>query len=459
VRLTAPLARPALRSVAAGDQSSRDSIQIGPSIDQLPLLRVFGDSSTVDCVTSRCDRIKSVAQDNHERGSKPPLHFVTFVEIFFGVVLGASIVDPEIRALLFPPVFASLSFWALLAVYFTAITSWTGWHKSTIKYPYSDSRLGEVRPVVDAVIVATYGALLFFGSRISGGADEYLRGYLWGFVAVFALYYLAGVIRRTEYRTGEASRLYLIRRHGVAPLVGAGVYAALSHLSLRLPVAWLWVLVLLPLPTMISYRWFREWSELPWTRKRKDKSTIAVDMDGVLVEQVAPVLQRIRQETGLALNKCDITEWEYPLEGTNIKTEIIRAERERGFVLQMPPMEYAREALQILSKKFDIVIATSRERCTDSWSQQWLDSHGVPYENFVNTGSQGKILANADIIIDDYIENIEAFIRKGPPDRQAILFAQPWNHDTRNIADLLRSGRVRVANSWQTVLALLASGP
>ena len=155
---------------------------------------------------------------------------------------------------------------------------------------------------------------------------------------------------------------------------------------------------------------------------------------------------------------CDPSEfdWEYPFEGTNIKTEIIRAEREREFVLQMPPMEYASEALQILSKKFDIVIATSRELCTDSWSQEWLDKHGVPYQNFLNTGSQGKILANADIIIDDYIENVEAFIRKGPPDRQAILFAQPWNHDTGNIADLLKSGKVRVANSWQTVLALLA---
>jgi 5'(3')-deoxyribonucleotidase len=397
-----------------------------------------------------------MAESNDKGDNKLPLHFVTFVEIFFGVVLGASIVDPEIRALLFPPAFASLSFWALIAVYFTAITSWTGWHKSTIKYPYSDSRLGEVRSVVDAIIVATYAALLFFGSRVGGGADKYLSGYLWGFVIVFALYYLAGVIRRTEYHTREASKLYLILRHGVVPLIAASTYTALFHISFRFPVASLWILVLLPLATMISYRWFREWRELPWRGRANGKSTIAVDMDGVLVEQVVPVLQKVKQEVGIELNKYDITEWEYAFGGTNIKTEIIRAEREREFVLQMPPMEYAIEALRILSEKFDIVIATSRERCTDSWSQEWLNKHGVPYHNFVNTGSQGKILASADIIIDDYIENIEAFIRKGLPHRWAILFAQPWNHDTRSIADLLKSGKVRVANSWQTVLALLA---
>lgn len=399
-----------------------------------------------------------MAESNGKGDNKLPLHFVTFVEIFFGVVLGASLVDPEIRVLLFPPAFASLSFWALVTVYFTAITSWTGWHKSTMKYPYSDSRLGEVRSVVDAIIVATYAALLFFGSRVGGEADKYLSGYLWGFVTVFALYYFVGKVRCADYHTPQASKPHLIVRHGVALLIVASTYTVLSHTSFRFPVASLWVLVLLPLATMISYRWFREWCKLPWTQKSERKGTIAVDMDGVLVEQVVPVLQRVKQEMGIQLNKCDITEWEYPFEGTNIKTEIIRAEREREFVLQMPSMEYAREALQILSKKFDVVIATSREPCTDSWSQEWLDKHGVPYQNFVNTGSQGKTLANADIIIDDYVENIEAFIRKGPPGRQAILFAQPWNHDTGNIADLLKSGKVRVANSWRTVLALLACG-
>ncbi|MFO7996670.1 MAG: hypothetical protein R6U93_05975 [Dehalococcoidia bacterium] len=397
-----------------------------------------------------------MAETHYKANRGAPRHFVTFVEIFFAVVLGASIVDPEIRLLLFPPAFARLSFWALIGVYFAAITSWTGWHRSTIKYPYSDSRLGEVRSVVDAIIVATYAALLFFGSRLGGGATEYLSGYLWGFVIVFALYYLAGVIRTAEYHAREASKLHLIRRHGIALLVGASTYTALSHVSFGFPLLSLWVLVLLPLATMASYRWFREWQDLPWTQKPGSKTVIAVDMDGVLVEQVIPVLQKVRQEMGIELSKCDITGWEHPLAGTNIKTEIIRAERDREFVLQMQPMEHAREAIEILSKQFDIVVATSREPCTDSWSHEWLHKHGLPCQKFVNTGSQGKTLVKADIIIDDYIENIESFIREGPANRQAILFAQPWNQDTAKIADLLKSGRVRVANSWQTVLALLA---
>ena len=387
--------------------------------------------------------------DNKGYGRLP--HFVTFVEIFFAVVLGASILEPEIRALLFPPAFASPSFWALIAVYFTAITSWTGWHKSTTEYPYSDSRIGEARSVVDAIIVAVYGALLFFGSRI----DNSLFWYLLGFVIVFVLYLVSGIMRRTEYHTKEASQTNLIVKHCIPLVIGAIAYIILSKVLSQFSTAAIWAFVLLPLLTMTSYRWYRNWRKLPWTKRRENKLTIAVDMDGVIVEQVQPVLQKLKKEIGIDLTKSDITDWEYPLKGTNIKIEIIRAQREKEFVLQMPPMEYAIEALRILSERFDIVIATSRESSIDSWSQEWLNKHGVPYREFVNTGSQGKALPNADIIIDDYVGNIEAFIRKGPPGRQAILFAQPWNHDTRMIADLLTSGKVRTAHSWQTLLALL----
>ena len=393
-----------------------------------------------------------MSENNDKGGNSLPHHFVTFVEIFFAVVLGASIVEPEIRALLFPPAFASRSFWALIAVYFTAITSWTGWHKSTTEYPYRDCRIGEARSVVDAIIVVVYGALLFFGSRI----DNSLFWYLLGFVVVFLLYLAAGVMRQADYHTKGASEPYLIVRHCIPLVIGFIAYIILSKVLSQFSTAALWAFVLLPFLTMASYRWFKHWRRLPWTKGRKNKLTIAVDMDGVIVEQVQPVLQKLKKEIGIDLTKSDITDWEYPFKGTNIKIEIIKAQREKEFVLQMPPMEYAIEALRILSEKFDIVITTSREGSTDPWSQEWLNKHGVHYRKFVNTSSQGKTLANADIIVDDYIENIEAFIRKGPPDRQAILFAQPWNHDTRNIADLLKSGKVRIANSWQTVLALLA---
>ena len=185
--------------------------------------------------------------------------------------------------------------------------------------------------------------------------------------------------------------------------------------------------------------------------------TVAVDLDGVIVEQVIPVLEKLNNEKGLSLNKSDITDWEYQFLETDIKTEIERAERERVFVSNMPPTLGAVRALQVLSsaKNLNVVVATSREVLTDPWNREWLSKNQVPYGKYINTRSDGKTLPGVDILIDDYIGNIEQFIRKGAANRQAILFAQPWNQDIRAISDLIAQHKVRVAHSWQVVLAIL----
>lgn len=119
-------------------------------------------------------------EKNNGDSNRLPQHFRTFVEIFFAVVLGGSIL--ELHTFLFPPHPSNPSFWALVVVYITAVTSWIGWHGSTFKYPYSNSATGHVRSVLDGVIVITYAALLFFGSNIdksfSNGIDNSLRWYL-----------------------------------------------------------------------------------------------------------------------------------------------------------------------------------------------------------------------------------------------------------------------------------------
>jgi 5'(3')-deoxyribonucleotidase len=181
-------------------------------------------------------------------------------------------------------------------------------------------------------------------------------------------------------------------------------------------------------------------------------------MDGVLVEQVIPVLEKLRQEKKIEMNKAMITDWEYRIGGTNIKIEIEKAEQQEDFVKKMPPIEGAINGIEILSKKYKIVIATSRELITDSWSKNWLEANGIRYERFVNTRSAGKTLDGIDILIDDYVGNIVQFIENGDENRRAILFAQPWNQDVRKIADLIEKGKVQIAHSWSAVLSLLQCG-
>lgn len=401
-------------------------------------------------------------ENNSEKSSRLPQHFRTFVEVFFAVVLGGSIL--EFHALLFPPHPYNPSFWALLAVYFTAVTSWIGWHKSTVKYPYTDSGAGHLRSVLDAVIVIVYAGLLFFGSSvdksfsISNGINSSLCWYLWGFVIVFTLYWVVGRIRQLEYKA-EASKPYLIRRHLYVALTTAIIHAILysrfPSILNQLPTPVLWIFVFIPFATMMSFRLLREWRNLSWRPALSRRVTIAVDMDGVLVEQVIPVLKKVNRERGLNLIKADITDWEYPIDDSNIKIEIEKAEQEVEFIEKMPLMEGANEAFNILSEKYNIIIATSRESNTDPWSEEWLKSYGIRYRKLINTRSEGKVLTEADILIDDYIKNIKTFLENGSSRRQAILFAQPWNSDVSSIANLVSAGRVKIAHSWNAIPAIL----
>ncbi len=191
---------------------------------------------------------------------------------------------------------------------------------------------------------------------------------------------------------------------------------------------------------------------LPRTEVR---TTIAVDLDGVLVEHIAPVLDKLKRELNVNLCKYDISDSQFPIGGTYIKIEIAKAERDEQFAKTMPSIRGAVEGVQKLYAKFNIVIATSRESCTDSWSRGWLDDHSVPYGRFINTSSKGKTLSGADILIDDHIENIRSFMSNGHRIRQAILFSQPWNSDVNPIRDLIRSGGVKIAHNWEAVLAIL----
>lgn len=183
--------------------------------------------------------------------------------------------------------------------------------------------------------------------------------------------------------------------------------------------------------------------------------TIAVDVDGVLAEQVSPVLQKIREKYGLSLSKEQITEWDYPIGDTDIKTEIELAEMEESFVSSMLPMEGCREALDTLTRTFCVVVATSRHPVTDSWTREWLSANGIKYHRLINTYAEGKSLPEVQVLIDDYVGNIEEFVISGSDLRQAILFSQPWNADHYSLIPFIEAKQVYVATNWGKVVDII----
>lgn len=175
---------------------------------------------------------------------------------------------------------------------------------------------------------------------------------------------------------------------------------------------------------------------------------IAVDIDGVIGDQVPHVLRRVNDRLGRRYRKRDIRSWNQYLNGTDIETEIERALLDDEFIMGMPIYRGARSTLEALKKRgYYIIIATSRPPEKDEVTRKWLRDRKIPHDIFVNTRRTGKGMITADVLIDDNPQNIIEFARKG---RIGILFLQPWNSSNKIV-----SRRAYVARGWSMVYELL----
>lgn len=157
--------------------------------------------------------------------------------------------------------------------------------------------------------------------------------------------------------------------------------------------------------------------------------TIAVDVDGVLAEQVPPVLESVREEYGVETVKEDVRTWaeDIPDSDSNVKIEIETRLEQPEFVRSMPPVEGAVDVMRRLaSDGHRLVVATARDEVATEATEEWLDHHGIPFDEIRHVENGEKQTLGADVLIDDYPGNVPSFVESGGV---GILFEQPWNRD------------------------------
>lgn len=181
---------------------------------------------------------------------------------------------------------------------------------------------------------------------------------------------------------------------------------------------------------------------------------LVVDVDGVIADQVSPVLERLNKIYRLNVTKDQIKRWDEPIADTDIKTEIEKSLLDKKFVLSLKLIDNAREALNQLAEEHEIIIATNRAPVVDQVTQEWLKKNGIPYHHYVNTSTSGKGTIVGDILIDDYPGNVLEFSAKG---RLGILFEQPWNEYDPLIESAIAQGRIIRAHGWIEVVEIINS--
>jgi 5'(3')-deoxyribonucleotidase/uncharacterized membrane protein len=371
---------------------------------------------------------------------------LAYVNIVFAFVVGQTITRNV--ELLAKPWTYPFAFVALVVVFITVSLSWFGYHKSMYKYPYKAERpfYKLIRPFSDFIIVVFYVLLLFSIDTLkTGPANATLNSFILYFALIFLFYWVDGVIRINEYKDPNASSRRLSFRYFFLYLVLLAIYLLAIRASLdRAIVNWL-ALVMCPV-LYVLYRIQRE-----KVNPKSETIKLVVDVDGVLTDQVTPVLERINRKFGTHYTKADINHWDepLPLAHTDIKTEIENSHLEPEFILGLKPIPGAQKALADLSKYCEITIATQRAGVANKPTRQWLKNNRIPFDKYVNTGSKQKGLVDGSILIDDYSNNILDFVRQG---KAAIVFTQPWNAN-----DPVLSGveHIQRAGSWDDIYEMV----
>lgn len=155
---------------------------------------------------------------------------------------------------------------------------------------------------------------------------------------------------------------------------------------------------------------------------------IALDVDGVIADVIDSWLN-YSNKIRTPLSKEDITNWDFWK-----KFNINRFDFYKELTIcwenwnTLPPMEpNLSQITQNLSEFGQVDIVTARESSTDNFVKNWLNLHGVVYENYVSV-IDGRMKADLDydLFIDDSPLNAEKFHTNK---KKVILYSQPWNQN------------------------------
>jgi len=173
---------------------------------------------------------------------------------------------------------------------------------------------------------------------------------------------------------------------------------------------------------------------------------IALDLDGVICNLMAPVLHHIRQEYGAFVYENDIRY--YRLEEVLGIPDAWGMVREAIESKEAPVYEGVREGLQRLLVEDSITIVTARPGfladCTHEWLVEWGLNEYIGGVYFAQLGANDPIYSeDFTIAVDDRTEKLLRYRKT----TKKFLFRRPWNQRCLNV-----EGNFTTVRSWQRLV-------
>jgi 5'(3')-deoxyribonucleotidase len=159
------------------------------------------------------------------------------------------------------------------------------------------------------------------------------------------------------------------------------------------------------------------------------KLRILCDVDGVLADFVGLVLDYVSRHTGLHYRREAVDTWDtlhLKCLGLVDHEATFTTWCDAGAGEKMLALPEARDFWRELLRVGDVKVCTAP--FTDNWYPQrarWLREHfGVTHDRLIFTGSKAELVPSYDVLIDDRVENCQAFVDAGGV---AWCIATPYN--------------------------------
>ena len=313
---------------------------------------------------------------------------VRLVQVFFALVLGQSLV--VFKVVLLDPFSHALAAFAWGTVFYTIVASWIDWHVVMARRPYDTRQLVDrFRIYSDVAIAVLYAYLLFTIETLINDPGATLVYHLIGYPLVFALYLASGLLRRWVHGQKASRPSHIVGAFIAYFLLTIGYHLAWTHghVDAENQNALTVTIVLL---LMFGYRWLRR-LRIQRDEQQASSLVIGIDVDGVLADQITGVLPRIAERHNVTLTYHDITDWNLPIKDSNIKREILRAQEDRTYVIDMPKHEGARRLFRSIGELHRILVITARKgNAAIPWTTEWLKKNGLAYNEVVASSEARK---------------------------------------------------------------------
>lgn len=162
---------------------------------------------------------------------------------------------------------------------------------------------------------------------------------------------------------------------------------------------------------------------------KKDKPRVLIDLDGVIrdfIQGLKTVYSREYPDHEIEKIVSRDLEHYFPI-GKKIN-DFIFYDYFEDISLESPPYPGTVETLRKWEAVFDIVIVTSQYPQWRYSTFVWIGQHRLPTNEIHISFEKQKIAGVA--LLDDFIENLEAFAATG---RLAVCLDQPWNQEWQGL--------------------------